>query len=213
MNILIAVPCMDSVPAVFAQSLAMLQKTGNVAVAFQLSSLIYDSRNQLGKKAVEMGADLVLWLDSDMVFEPNLLVDMVKTLEDNKLDILSGIYYRRREPYDPVFYKETHVSPAGQISVTKWEGELPTELFEIGSCGFGCVLMRTQVLFDCMARFRDMFSPIGKSGEDIAFCVRAAECGYKIWADPSISLGHASHTIVTKQFYEAYKGVKNNGTD
>lgn len=213
MNILIAVPCMDSVPAVFAQSLAMLQKVGTCAICFQISSLVYDSRNKLGKKALEMGADLVLWLDSDMVFEPNLLVDMVETLEKENLDILSGVYYRRSEPFTPVLFDKTERTPANQIKVSEFE-EIPKEgLFEVGSCGFGCVLMRAQVLFDVMAHYLDLFSPIGRSGEDVAFCVRAKELGYKIMADPSIVLGHASHTIVTKQFYEAYKGVKNHGTN
>ena len=54
MNILIAVPSMDSVPAVFAQSLSMLKKVGNCAVAFQVGSLVYNSRNALGKRALEM---------------------------------------------------------------------------------------------------------------------------------------------------------------
>ena len=68
MKIFIAVPCMDQVPARFAQSLAMLKKVGECAVGFQIGSLIYTSRNDLASKAIEMDADFVLWLDSDMVF-------------------------------------------------------------------------------------------------------------------------------------------------
>lgn len=210
MNILIAVPSMDSVPAVFCQSLSMLEKTGNCAIAFQVGSLVYDSRNSLGKKALDMDADYVLWLDSDMVFEPSLLKDMLKTMEDNNLDILSGIYYRRSEPYTPVIFKDTHLN--GMKCVTSEFDTIPEGLFEIGSCGFGCVLMKAQVLFDVLAKFHDLFSPVNRVGEDISFCIRARECGYKIFADPSIKLGHASHTIVTRQFFEAYKGAK-NGTD
>ena len=57
MNILIAVPSMDTVPAVFAQALSMLHKVGNCAIAFQVGSLIYTSRNALATRAIEMGAD------------------------------------------------------------------------------------------------------------------------------------------------------------
>ena len=71
MNILIAVPSMDSVPAHFAQSLASLKKVGNCAVAFKVGSLVYTSRNELAQHALKMGADYVLWLDSDMKFEPD----------------------------------------------------------------------------------------------------------------------------------------------
>lgn len=211
MNILIAIPSMDTVPAVFTQSLAMLQKVGNCAVAFQVGSLVYDSRNKLGKKAIEMDSDLVLWLDSDMVFEPNLLVDMVKTLEDNALDMLTGIYYRRKEPYTPVIFDKTEILESTGCVTTEFE-TIPDGLFEVGSCGFGCVLMKTQVMFDVMARYRDLFGPIGRVGEDISFCWRARQCGYRIFADPSIKLGHYSQQIVTRQFYEAFKGAK-NGTN
>ena len=176
----------------------------------QVGSLVYDSRDKLAKKAIEMDADLVFWLDSDMIFEPNVLVDMVKTLEDNNLDFLSGVYYRRREPYTPVLFKEMGMFE-GKSWTTEFE-EIPTELFEVGACGFGCVLMRAEMLLSVVSRFGEMFYPINRAGEDISFCWRARECGYKLIADPSIKLGHYSQQIVTKQFYEAFKGAK-NGTN
>lgn len=206
MNTLIAVPSMDMVPAVFCQSLAMLQKEGNCAIAFQVGSLVYDSRNALGKKALEMGADFVFWLDSDMVFEPSVLRDMMATMEEKDLDILTGIYYRRREPYTPTIFKQADIKD-GTCIVQNFL-EIPNEIFEIAACGFGCILMKGQVLFDVMAKYGDMFSPIGRVGEDISFLWRARECGYKVFADPSIKLGHFSQQIVTRQFFEAYKEAK-----
>ena len=209
MNILIAIPTMDTVPAVFCQSLAMLQKMGNCAVAFQVGSLVYDSRNSLGQKAIKMGADYVLWLDSDMVFEPNLLIDMMAKMQEKDLDILCGVYYRRVEPYTPVIYQNTPIVDG----LCEWKefDTVPNELFEVGGCGFGCVLMKADVLFDVLAHYHDMFTPLNRNGEDISFCFRARELGYKIFADPSIVLGHASHNIVTKAFYEAYRSQNNEG--
>ena len=102
MNIFIAVPCMDSVPAVFAQSLASLKKVGNCAIGFKPGSLVYMARNDLAKQAVKMGADYIFWLDSDMIFDADVLERMLETMESNNLDILSGIYYRRVPPYTPV---------------------------------------------------------------------------------------------------------------
>ena len=43
-----------------------------------------------------------------------------------------------------------------------------------------------------------MFAPINGVGEDLSFCWRARQCGYKIWCDPSIALGHEIRTIITK---------------
>ena len=66
--------------------------------------------------------------------------------------------------------------------------------------------------FDCsgftsyvFSKFGYMFTPIGNVGEDIAFCWRARQCGYKILADPSISLGHVGQSIFSKPFFDNYK--------
>ena len=206
MNILIAVPSMEFVPATFCQSLAMLEKVGNCAVAFQVGSLVYDSRNALGKKAIEMGADYVMWFDSDMMFEPDIMVRMLEEMEENDIDILSGVYYRRSHPYTPVLFDKLEIVD-GQPITTEFD-ELPEGLFEVGGCGFGCVLMKTDVLFEVMSKYLDLFSPLGKCGEDLSFCIRARECGFKVYADTKYNLGHHSHTIVNKAFYEAIKGAK-----
>ena len=93
---LIAVPCMDQVPAQFAQSLAMLQKEGPTTVAFQIGSLIYTSRNNLAAIAINQETDYIFWLDSDMMFPPGVLRHMLKVIQEQEDDvILSGVYYRR----------------------------------------------------------------------------------------------------------------------
>ena len=104
MRILIAVPCMDQVPAPFCQSLAMLRKVGDCVLSMQMGSLIYTSRNSLAMKAIQTEADYVLWLDSDMVFEPDTLERLMKTLTENNLDIVTGLYFRRVPPYSPVLF-------------------------------------------------------------------------------------------------------------
>ena len=45
---------------------------------------------------------------------------------------------------------------------------------------------------------------VSRHREDLAFCMRAREAGYKILCDPSITLGHVGNTIITKQFFDAY---------
>ena len=102
MKTLIAIPCMDQVPALFAQSLATMRMVGECQIAFQIGSLIYTSRDDLARYAMKEGFDYVLWLDSDMVFPEDFHERMLKTLTENNLDILSGIYYKRKPPYSPV---------------------------------------------------------------------------------------------------------------
>lgn len=200
-KILIAVPCMDMVHATFAQSLASLNKVGQCAVAFNACSLIYDSRNKLAAKAMKDEFDYVLWLDSDMVFSPDILEKLVA---DDK-DIVSGLYFRRSHPYSPVIFKDSELKD-GRLVWSDYTDYPKEELFKVAGAGFGCVLMKTDVIFDMAGKFGDWFTPLYSSGEDLAFCYRARELGYEIWCDSRIKCGHMSHQMITEDFYEALKG-------
>lgn len=211
MNILIAIPSMDEVPVAFAQALSMLEKVGNTAIAFQSGSLVYNSRNDLARRAITMDADYVLWLDSDMVFEASLLKDMMATMNERNIDFLTGAYFKRVEPYSPVLYDKLRLE--GNFCNYHNLDEIPSEeLFTVEGCGFGCVLMRSEVIFSVLGKHARTFQPINGMGEDLSFCWRARDCGYEIWCDPSIKLGHVGRTVVTRQFFETYRGVKNAGT-
>ena len=63
MKTLIAIPCMDQLDVRFVESLSRLQPVGDTEIAFQPSSLIYHSRNNLALKAIEGKYDYVplLW--------------------------------------------------------------------------------------------------------------------------------------------------------
>lgn len=207
-KILIAVPCMDQLPAQFAHSLATLTSYGiedaQISVWFNLGSLIYSSRDQIAKKAICDEADLVMWFDSDMVFNPDTLIRMLKLI-DAGADMVTGVYYRRTPPFSPTIFKTMEIDLDKQTAEWTEFDEIPKEPFEVAACGFGCVLMRTEVFVAVFAKFGYMFTPIGNVGEDIAFCWRARQVGYQVIADPSIKLGHVGHTIITEQFYKNYQ--------
>lgn len=213
-KILIAVPCMDMVSAQFAHSLATLTSYGvedtQISIWFNLGSLIYTSRNEIAKRALTEGADLVMWFDSDMIFNPDTMIRMLKHIDDGQ-DIVTGIYYRRTIPFTPVAFSKMDIDEKEQKSFYEEYDEIPGEPFEVAACGFGCVLMRTEIFTAVFSKFGNMFSPIGNIGEDIAFCWRARECGYKILADPTIPLGHVGHNVITKSFFDTYQSqIKRN---
>lgn len=207
-KILIAVPCMDQLPAQFAQSLAWLTSYGvkdaEISICFNVGSLIYSSRDQIAKKALLDETDLVMWFDSDMMFSPDTMQRMLKLIDDGH-DMVTGIYYRRTPPFSAVAFKTMELNEEGTgFDWTEFD-EIPEGLFEVGACGFGCVLMKTEIFVSVFSKFGQMFTPIANCGEDIAFCWRARQCGYKIIADPSIHLGHVGHTIITKEFFDNYQ--------
>lgn len=210
-KILIAIPCMDMVSARFAQSLATLSKegVGECIVSTLIGSLIYDSRNRLAEYAIQVEADYILWLDSDMVFAPDTLKRMMKVLDEHdEIDILTGLYFRRATPFTPVAFDVLEI---GEDGILKFENMdiVPDGLKEVAGCGFGCVLMKTDCLVDIAGKHGGVwFAPMANVGEDCAFCIRAREEGYRIFIDPSIELGHMGYAAVTRGFYEATKEGK-----
>lgn len=206
-KVLICVPCMESVPADFARSLAMIQRGQNdVALGFEVGSLIYTSRNQLARYAIETEADYTLWFDSDMVFNPDTLIRMVNTAKEKKIDFLTGVYYRRKPPFTPVLFDKLEIDLEKEEADYSEFQDIPDGLFKVGGTGFGCCLVDAGIFLDVQTKFGNMFSPIGGNGEDVSFCWRARQCGYEIWADPSIQLGHVATTTVTA---ETWKAIRN----
>lgn len=203
MKTIIGIPCMDQVPAPFCHSLAQLKTVGECQLVMKTGALIYTSRNDIATMAIKAEADYVFWLDSDMVFSPDTLVRMMDTLKRNDLDILTGLYFRRVPPYTPVLFDKLEIT--GEICDFSEFQDIPEGLFEVGGCGFGCVLMKTDPFFDVQSKFGNMFAPIANNGEDIAFCWRARQCGYKIMCDPSVLCGHVGYSVVDDQFFKAFK--------
>lgn len=208
MRTLIAIPSMDQVPAQFAASLAMLERvTDDTVVGFQIGSLIYEARNQLARQAIKIGADYVLWLDSDMIFQPSVLKRLYEDYKAGKGDIVSGLYFRRVSPFTPVVFNTLEIVD----NKPQWTApeNIPEDVFEAGGVGFGCVFMDTGVLADVMSKYEgNAFTPLNGVGEDLSFCWRARQSGYKIVVDPAVELGHIAHITVNRTFYESTKQYK-----
>lgn len=208
MKVFIAVPSMDTIPALFAQSLALLKRECDVQIGWEVGSLVYHARNNLARQALKTDADWVLWLDSDMVFAPDTLIRMLKVCNDNDIDFLTAVCFRRKPPYTPCLFDRLEKVEKGASYTALLS--VPDGLFQVGGCGFAGVLMRSDVLLSVQSRFEGrMFDPMDGFGEDVSFCWRARQCGYDIWCDSSIEFGHVGNCIVTRGYFEAYNGGGN----
>ena len=191
MKTMIAIPCMDEIDVGFVESLIALKHVGDVTIKFLSGSLIYEAREQLAATAVNNDFDYVLWLDSDQMFKPTMMLDFVAS----DVDMVSGVIPARRPPYCPVVYKREGDK---LIQMTEFEDRL----FEIDACGFGAVFMKTEILQKSFEMFGTCFMPVKGFGEDLSFCLRAKELGYKMYADPRIDFGHIGKIVITKKDYK-----------
>jgi len=190
MRTLIAVPCMDMVHTRFFTSYSAMPKPEGTELAVSVSSLIYNARNLLAKKAIDDGFDRVLWLDSDMGFKPDLMKRLSDHL-DAGLEYISGLYFTRKEIVKPCVYKVLGLKENAEgeqvPTATSYRDYPPGQLFECAGTGFGAVMMTTDLIRKCGAQ---PFFPVVGFGEDFSFCLRAREAGARLYCDSSIMLDH-----------------------
>ena len=206
MKTLIAIPCMDTLPVGFVQSLLYMHKGDNPTVYLHPSSLIYDSRNILSLYAIENNYDNVLWLDSDMIFPP----DTLQRLESHNMHMVSGLYVRRHKPVVPVIYStldEPERRSDGKLekNIQPYTDYPKNSFFPVAGCGFGCVLTSVKLLKDVWDHFGSAFppfTPYAWAGEDLSFCYRVNQLGYQIYCDSTISCGHIGTSVYTEENLE-----------
>ena len=210
MKTLIAIPCMDVQESDFAECLSALvlrHSQEEIDVKYLKASLVYDARNQITQYVLAKGGyDFILWLDSDMTFEPDLLEKLIADIEgaeDGKRKLaVSGLCFGRRPPFKPCLYKGLEVEQQGQMIMPRcdvWYDYPRDQLFEVAACGFACVLMRVEML-EAMGIYGVPFFPIGGLGEDLTFCWRARKLDMKFWCDSRLKIGHIMRIHVDEAF-------------
>jgi predicted O-methyltransferase YrrM len=161
-------------------------------------SAIDAARNQMATDALSQGFSELMWIDSDVAFDPN----DVDLLRSHNLPITCGIYPKK----GPRQFACEFLPGASAVRFGHHGG-----LGEIRYCGFGFTHVRSDVfrtvykklgLPTCNKRFGSplipFFAPMEveePSGpwsvsEDYAFCERARKCGFKVFADTRIRLWH-----------------------
>jgi SAM-dependent methyltransferase len=146
------------------------------------------ARNAIVERFLASDAEYLLWIDSDTLWEPEDIQALMDVL-DAGADIVTGIQFATSEHHLPLIRKLNLA-----LGVMEPYYNLPKDAtpFEIGGCGFGFVMMKRKVLevlkepwFD----FRSGFS------EDLFFCLKAKQAGFKIFAHPAILLGHMAPKV------------------
>lgn len=206
MKIMIAIPCMDFVSTSFMKSLLGLQYEPGNTYHYKVceSSLIYDARNQLCKAAIDEGFDRIMWFDSDMTFEPDIITRLSARLDEGN-DFVTGLYFSRREESFPLIYRSIYQAEAGGKISTKSDPymDYPKDsIFKVAGCGFGGCMMNVSMIEDMFRLGGPPFSPRMGFGEDLSFCLLAKESGYEIYCDSSVKLGHVAHRIVTEKDFK-----------
>ena len=164
------------------------------------------ARNKLAQMAMDNGCTHVLYLDDDMVYDDQNL--FIKLLQHDK-DIVGVRAYTRKPPHYPcVFYK----TEAGFYQEMDFDS---CGLREVDGLGVAALLVNLEV-------FRKMPEPwfefhqvkvLGRGqdrfGEDLYFCDKAKQLGFKVWCDTDIETAHVGdNQIITRKSHHAAIGKK-----
>lgn len=212
MRTLIAIPAMDMIHTVFFKSILSMDRVGETMFSTTSSSLVYDARNSLSRKAIEEGFDRVLWFDSDMEFAPDFMKRLSQDLDDG-CEMVSGLYFKRKAPVEPCIYQEVgyfHSEEKKEVTpvALTYDDYPKDQLFEIGGCGFGGVMMAVDLLKKVVQEFGQPFSPVLGFGEDLSFCKRVSHVGGKIWCDSRAKMGHVGQGTITEETYFSLRAKK-----
>ena len=163
------------------------------------------ARNELVELAKQHKAKYLLFLDDDTLPPVHTVLRLLGLLQKHKktgkkAKVASGIYYTKSVPPMSVILKKN--IPGGYED---WEFG---DIFDVDYIGMGCCLI-DMTLFDELEKPYFNFhkgSPDpneyqGTIGEDVWFCDKVAQLGYKIWVDSAVQCEHEDFANRISYFY------------
>jgi hypothetical protein len=171
----------------------------DVMISHGISPVAVRNRNKVTAEALNLGAEWVWYVDDDQVFVPDTLTRLLA----RNVDVVSGLYLQRSLPFGPHMYGSEN--PDGSVCtsfLTEQSG-----MQDVAAIGAGCLLVRTNVLH----ALEPPYWRIGQiapdtTSDDIHFCHRVREKGFKIWCDTDVTVGHYTvHTVWPRKYNGVWK--------
>ena len=194
--VLIGIPCYGMVPPeVYEDGLRFLYHCGrrlpqyDFLLAIRTKAEQFRARQSIVDEGIRAGADWLLFLDDDMIVNPQVTLNptsdysLIEKLIAHNKDIVGALYFQRTGGCAPVAM--TAVGEHGYRFLR--DDELTGGLQEVDVAGGGALLIRMKV-FDRLPH--PYFAPEHKYGTDVQLCRAAKQIGIKTYLDSSIELGH-----------------------
>jgi hypothetical protein len=170
------------------------------------SAYVDGNANAVFKRAQKVGADYLFMIETDL--ENASGGDVLYHMIGLGADVVSGIYYRGSYPYRPILHGYTD-----NLGELQFPGEWPeTEPFFMDSVGSGFLLISKKVMDaftpEKIAEIGEPFDYLIKDNKivwrnDLAFCYRMKQLGFKILVDPRIALNHIKMQPITGAHWKA----------
>lgn len=209
-KILIAVPTNKYIEPETFKSIYDLEVPEGYTTEFQFfyGYQIDQIRNLIAEWAKRY--DYLFSVDSDIILPKDSLAKMLAADKD----IVTGMYIQR--------IPDTHTLELYMTTAEAAVVNIPYELIkphvglvEITGCGFGCCLVKGEVfraLHYPHFYYKSALNHKDTISEDVYFCIKARDAGFKVWVDTTIVCDHKGTTLYKVRqdpvFPESEVGVK-----
>ena len=195
----------------FTECLGNLAKPPGTVVRIETGIDIATNRRNIVRSTLNHGGfEWVFFVDDDMVFRPDHLMGLL----EHDVPIVASLYLNRTPPfYAMAFGEKTTDALLNPVWVPVSLDGAPEEgLAEVVAAGTAGMLVRREV-FEAIEE-GTWFIQDGTS-DDIAFCERVIDAGFKIWLDLGARMGHISIHEVWPRFNagEWFVGLRVSDTE
>jgi hypothetical protein len=210
----ILVPCNTTIEYKTDESLRILESRGYEVWRTPGWSAIDQGRNRMAYDAIyRRNFEEVLWIDSDIEFNP----DDVDRIRSWNKDIVAGAYPMKNWPImtvqpfigDVIEFKKTGGLKEVMCAATGFL-YIKSHVFRIIKEKLDLPICNTSFSEPQIPFFQPSIWEVENQncylGEDFSFCMRARKCGFPIYLDTGIKLGH-----IGKYTYEWEDVIKKTG--
>ncbi len=189
--IMLAIPTFGSVDFAWAQAYKQLaQPLGSLITecADRSPMDIASKRNFLVQRALDIGAQNILFIGDDVIIPPMLILQMLQRRRMGA-QIITGVYWSKTYPPQPYIWK-------GFLTGAFYDWHVG-DYFQIDWAGCDCLMINTAVFRQIEPPWFSLeykYHQGGASGcngtEDLYFFGKVKEAGIPVWCDAGIQCGH-----------------------
>lgn len=190
MKLFIGVPCSDlGRYRDFDNCLQKLVKPDDTIIHYQSGASIAKNRNIIIRLAMQNNCTHLLFLDDDMVFEPDLFVQLLA----HNVDVVSAHCLIRYPPFKSALVDGFDFGNNLILHDLKLN---ETGLIPIWATGLAAVLIRCEILEKFVEYTAMGFLHHDETSEDISFYMRLHEAGYNSYCDLDCHVGHHINSVI-----------------